>query len=193
MLKKKLREKYTVLRQNISSETRVTQSITIANTLLDMQVWQYEFYHLFLPITTKNEVDTTILLSVLQGKDKNVVVPKVGNATTLEHYLLTDTTKFITNNWGVPEPTNGIPIPANKLDVVFIPLLAFDNLGHRVGYGKGFYDSFLKDCRKDILKIGLSFFEAETVPITDIRKEDITLDYCVTPKTVYSFSSASGL
>jgi len=55
-----------------------------------------------------------------------------------------------------------------------------------VGYGKGFYDDFLKNCSKDTLKIGLSFFEAEAV-IEDIESHDMPLDYCVTPKKIYAF------
>ena len=45
--------------------------------------------------------------------------------------------------------------------MVFVPLLAFDKAGNRVGYGKGFYDLFLSECRQDVIKVGLSFFEAE--------------------------------
>ena len=74
-----------------------------------------------------------------------------------------------------------------KIDVVFVPLLAFDKLGHRVGYGKGFYDKFLNDdCRKDVIKIGLSLFKPVD-KISDIQKHDIVMDYCVTPDKVYIF------
>jgi 5-formyltetrahydrofolate cyclo-ligase len=76
------------------------------------------------------------------------------------------------------------------LDVVFIPLLAFDEKGNRVGYGKGFYDRFLAKCRPETVKIGLSFFEA-TPEITDVSPDDIRLDWCVTPEKVYSFSAAA--
>jgi len=55
-----------------------------------------------------------------------------------------------------------------------------------VGYGKGFYDSFLSRCKPEVIKIGLSFFEA-VESITDIRSEDVSLDYCVTPLGVQSF------
>jgi len=58
--------------------------------------------------------------------------------------------------------------------------------GNRVGYGKGFYDEFLKDCSNDTIKIGLSFFEAEAT-IDGIESHDISLDYCITPQKVYTF------
>ena len=72
------------------------------------------------------------------------------------------------------------------MDVVFVPLLAFDEKGHRVGYGKGFYDRFLSQCKPEIIKIGLSFFEAEK-EISYSGKNDIMLDHCITPNEIYSF------
>ena len=70
--------------------------------------------------------------------------------------------------------------------MVFVPLLAFDQKGHRVGYGKGFYDRFLKQCQNNTLKIGLSFFE----PLDSLLKaqpHDINLDAVVTPQGSYWF------
>ena len=66
-------------------------------------------------------------------------------------------------------------------------LVAFDEMGNRVGYGKGFYDGFLNKCRKGTLKIGLSFFGAEPKLITDVHKNDVKLDYCITPEKIYTF------
>ena len=75
----------------------------------------------------------------------------------------------------------------SKLEVIFIPLLAFDIQGNRIGYGKGFYDIFLKKCPAAI-KVGLSFFHAEEELINDINSKDITLDYCLTPNEIYKFN-----
>ena len=60
--------------------------------------------------------------------------------------MLTDNTKIKKNKYNIPEPIDGIEVPNNKLEVVFIPLLAFDEKGNRVGYGKGFYDNMLNKC-----------------------------------------------
>ena len=105
---------------------------------------------------------------------------------TMSHILLQDNTSIELNRWNIPEPKNGIPISDQQIEVVFIPLMAFDELGNRVGYGKGFYDGFLKNCSKDTLKIGLSFFEADA-EIKDIEPFDIPLDYCITPHKTYTF------
>ena len=189
MLKSGLRFKYSQLRSLLSSKNILDNSLTIANASLKLPIWQLHNYHIFLPIQNKREVDTEGLISIILGKDKNLIVPKVISETQLSHYLLTDNTKFKTNPWGVPEPEDGILIAPKNIDVVFIPLLAFDLEGNRIGYGKGYYDRFLSECRKDVIKIGLSFFEAED-KIEDVSIDDIPLDYCITPTKTYSFDSA---
>jgi len=187
MLKNDLRSRHLIFRESISDVSLLNSSLSIANLALKLPIWNFEYFHLFLPISEKKEIDTTFILSILQGKDKNVVLPKIVSDGILKHYLLTDSTRLKKNKWNISEPVDGIEVPSDKIDVVFIPLLAFDKKGNRVGYGKGFYDRFLAACRNDVKKIGLSLFEAEDT-ITDCNKFDITLDYCVTTTKIYSFS-----
>jgi 5-formyltetrahydrofolate cyclo-ligase len=186
MLKKELRSIYSQKRNAIAPETLVENSLQIANSLLRLPIWDYNYYHIFLPITSKKEIDTSFILSILQGKDKNIVLPKIMENNGLSHYLLTDSTVLRTNAWGIPEPVDGLEVPLSKIDVVFVPLLAFDLNGNRVGYGKGFYDVFLKECRPQVVKVGLSLFEA-VEEISDFHSNDVSLDLCVTPQHVYSF------
>ena len=187
VMKSNFREKYKSLREKLSAETIEEKSLEIANQLLKLEIWEQNFYHIFLSISKKKEIDTEPILHILQGKDKNIVLSKSEFATrSMKHYLLTDATIIKTNKWGIPEPQEGLEVPPEKIDVVFVPLLAFDKEGHRVGYGKGFYDIFLSGCKKDVVKIGLSLFEAEE-KIPDILESDIALDYCVTPTRIYKF------
>ncbi|TMM59239.1 5-formyltetrahydrofolate cyclo-ligase [Maribacter algarum] len=188
MLKKDLRLQYTVLRKEVSPQSLLNSSLAISNKLLELPIWDFEYYHIFLPIISKNEVDTSFILSILQGKDKNIVLPKIRSKDRLQNILLTDSTRLKANSWGVPEPIEGVEVPSHKIDVVFVPLLAFDENGNRVGYGKGFYDNFLNGCKKNVIKVGLSLFPA-IAKISDLNENDIPLDYCVTPEKVYSFSS----
>ncbi len=160
--------------------------MVLANHVLEIPIWDFFYFHIFLSIEEHKEVDTLPLITLLQGRDKNIIVPKVALGNTMENYLLTDGTTFKKNKWNIPEPVDGILIPENKIDVVFLPLLAFDLNGNRVGYGKGFYDNFLQKCRSETIKIGLSLFEAEPI-ITDIHPNDQTLDYCITPEKIYAF------
>ncbi len=187
MNKKDLRIKYKELRYNLSSNDIDEMSIAIANQVLKMDIWDNNYYHVFLPIETQNEVNTEFILHLLQGKDKEIVISKSDFETLeMKHYLLTDNTKIKKNDYNIPEPINGLEVPVSKIDVVFVPLLAYDMNGNRVGYGKGFYDKFLSNCKLETIKIGLSFFEPEEL-ISDICTNDIKLDYCITPIKTYQF------
>jgi 5-formyltetrahydrofolate cyclo-ligase len=187
MIKSQLRAKYKNLRFKLTSEDVAQLSIKIANNCLKLSIWHFQYYHVFLPIAANHEIDTTYLLSILQGKDKDIIVPKANFADyTLDHILLTDSTKLNFSSFGIPEPENGLSVPVQEIQLVFVPLLAYDRHGSRVGYGKGFYDRFLMACNNDCLKIGLSFFEPEEI-IEDVDQLDVKLDYCVTPLKIYKF------
>jgi 5-formyltetrahydrofolate cyclo-ligase len=180
-----LREKYKVLRNALSEEEIEAQSLAIANRLLTLPIWDKTYYHLFLTIEEQKEVDTSFILQILAGKDKEVVVAKSDFQTyEMHHFLLTDATRLKKNQYNIPEPIDGIEVPVSKIEVVFVPLLAFDKQKNRVGYGKGFYDAFLAKCKPETIKIGLSFFEPEEA-IDAISSLDIPLDYCVTPTIYY--------
>ena len=182
-----LRKKYKALRNSLSENEIEEKSLAIANKILTLPLWEQTYFHIFLPITEQKEINTEFILHILSGKDKEIIISKADFATLkMTHFLLTDNTKIKKNDYNIPEPVDGIEIPSTKIDVVFVPLLAFDEKGNRVGYGKGFYDAFLAECKPDAIKIGLSFFEPEEL-ITDVFEGDIRLDYCVTPNSIHSF------
>lgn len=185
--KKELRAKYKALRNSLSESELEEMSLAVANKVLALPIWKKNYFHIFLPISEQKEVNTEYILHLLSGKDKEIIVSKSDFKTReMDHFLLTDNTKIKKNEYNIPEPVNGIEVPSTKIDVVFVPLLAFDKTGNRVGYGKGFYDKFLSECKADVIKIGLSLFEIEE-SISDTFEGDIKLDYCVTPHEVYSF------
>ena len=187
MKKLELRPKYKALRKQLSGSEIEEMSLAIANKIISLPIWEKTYFHIFLPITEHHEVNTEFILHLLSGKDKEIIISKSDFETrNMTHFLLTDNTKIKKNEYNIPEPVDGIEVPSHKIEVVFIPLLAFDTIGHRVGYGKGFYDKFLNECKPQTIKIGLSFFEAEEL-IEDVFEGDVQLDYCVTPEKIYSF------
>ena len=170
--KSALRAFYLQKRRDLPEETHEKHSFAIANRCLQLPIWEHQYFHLFLPIESKAEVDTSL--------------PKLKGETELEHILLTDSTRIVCNSWKIPEPSEGIVFDPKLLEVVFVPLLIFDLKGQRVGYGQGYYDRFLSQCKPEVLKIGLSLFDPIEA-ITDIYEGDVALDYCVCPEKIYSF------
>src|SRR5690606_7302684 len=145
--KKTLRVKYKRLRENLSANSLEEMSLQIANQALKLPIWEKTYYHIFLSISTKKEVDSTYLMHILQGKDKSIVVSKADFSThEMTHILLQENTILKISDYGIPEPVSGIEVPPEILEVIFVPLLAYDQNGHRIGYGKGFYDRFLERC-----------------------------------------------
>jgi len=95
MNKKELRQKYKVLRQQFSEEEIEDKSLAIANRLLQLDIWEKTYFHLFLTIEEQKEVETEFILQILAGKDREIVVSKSNFETReMTNYLLTDNTKF---------------------------------------------------------------------------------------------------
>ena len=150
-----------------------------------LNIWRLKHYHIFISISKYNELDTSSIINKLKSEKKIIIVPKISN-NELVHIAINDQTEFSINEYGIKEPNNGNHFIIENLDLIFIPLLAYDLEGHRVGYGKGYYDRFLKLTNKSSLKIGLSFFDPIN-KIQDIDDNDVKLDYCITPTQVHKF------
>jgi 5-formyltetrahydrofolate cyclo-ligase len=137
------------------------------------------------------EVMTSPMHSLLINEPyfHQLIFPKVEkNTSQLIPFLTDKKSKFEKSEWGILEPMEETAVRLNPkdVDIIFIPLLALDTNGHRVGYGKGFYDRFLASTKPDVIKIGLSL-EEPIEPIEDINPFDIGLDFAITPKSVYRF------
>lgn len=186
MTKEEYRLKYKELRSQLTEETLEELSLQVANKLLQLSVWEATNFHLFLSISSNKEINTEYLLHILQGRDKSIIVPKViAGIPNMTHVLLQDNTVLKLSNFGVPEPISGIEIQPSQIEVIFVPLLCFDKKGNRIGYGGGYYDRFLSQCKPETLFIGLSFFEAEEKIPTE--ETDIPLHLCITPNKIYNF------
>lgn len=145
--------------------------------------------HSYIPSLKLAEPDTSNIIRYLKFKNPSlkVGVPKVDvHSGNMIHYHLKDDMDMITNEFGIDEPEDGETITEKEIEVVLVPLLAFDKKGFRVGYGKGYYDKFLARCNPYVIKIGLSFYEPVDA-IEDINPFDIPLDFCVTPQKLYTF------
>ena len=180
-----LRSHYKKKRLSLTKQEVDHLSQRVCKQLDKINIWKLKHYHIFISISKYNELDTSFIINKLKSEKKNIIVPKILN-NELVHIAINDQTEFSINEYGIKEPNNGNSFIIQNLDLIFIPLLAYDLEGHRVGYGKGYYDRFLKLTNKSSLKIGLSFFDPIN-KIQDIDDNDVKLDYCITPTQIHKF------
>ena len=131
----------------------------------------------FIYNSIKNEVDTAEIITTLLYSGKTVAFPLINGL---------DLTPAIPLDYEYVLDVLGCKIPKNysvmtNVDVAIIPLVACDENKNRIGYGKGYYDRFLKD--KNCIKIGLAYDFQVLKNITP-NSWDIPLDYIITPTRI---------
>lgn len=142
------------------------------------------YLHVYRAIHKYNEPDMsdfTTWMRVNQPRVSVVVSRSNPLDNTMKHYIWNDETQFEANQWGVLEPVGGQEVNARLLDVVLVPMLVADIRGNRVGYGKGYYDRFLAQCRPDVKTIGISYFDVLDEMI-DVGYWDVPLKNIITPE-----------
>jgi len=186
MKKSALRKQANLLRAQLDPEAIQHLSNQLLTQFSRLNFNGVKVIHIFLPISEKNEPDTFLLIEWLRETypDIKIIVPKSDFSTFLmTHHVLGDHKELQKNAFNILEPQQGEEHKGD-IDMVILPLLAFDQRGYRAGYGKGFYDRFLQDM--DTLKVGLSFFEVSE-DIEDVNEHDLKLDLCITPGKLYDF------
>ncbi|MGI9542906.1 MAG: 5-formyltetrahydrofolate cyclo-ligase [Cyclobacteriaceae bacterium] len=187
MNKATLRKQYLGKRAALSKKIHQEKSEAIAELFFDnISLNNYKSLHTFLPIKKNLEVDTYLIIREVRKRypKLGLVVPKIQDYG-LEHYILAQDTIIAPGPYSVPEPQGAERFEEQQIDIVLVPLLVFDIRGHRIGYGKGYYDRFLAE-HPEALKVGLSLF-APVDQIPEVSLNDIALDMIITPDECYRF------
>ena len=140
----------------------------------------------FYPLALKNEPNSLLLTKYLKAilPAVTIVYPKINNDNSM--HFVAETNELVENKWSIPEPISTQIILPESVDVFLVPLLCFDLLGHRVGFGKGYYDHYFSKLSNFVHKIGISYFEP--IPkIEDTNHFDVPLTKCITPWKIYEF------
>ena len=189
MDKKEVRKVYKRKRDEITAAQKMRWDDLI---LIQFQTVELPFLNnvlSFYSIEENNEVNSFLLTDYLHFRNPSMVVayPKMyPSTTTMQALIATPDGAFETNEFGITEPSGSEVLAADEVELVLVPMLAFDEQGRRVGYGKGYYDRFLSSCSPDCLKIGVSYFPPID-RIDDAADFDVPLDLCITPEMVYVF------
>ena len=187
-IKSELRKTYLEKRKHLSAQQIEANSRVIADLLFaEFDFAKLNVVHCFISIAKFNEVDTSIIFERIWDDfpDVRTAVPRVDDRSgELEHFFYDRGTNMAKNAWGIEEPSGAERADPKEIDLVIVPLLCFDERGYRVGYGKGFYDRFLRECRPDCATAGLSFFPPE-IEIKDVHDGDFALDMFIMPNGMF--------
>lgn len=190
MTKQEAREIYLQKRQDLSEGEYQQLNLQLYHQFFaQLDLSFIKCIHFFLPIEGKREPDTWPIIERIRREFPHIRIslPKM-KGDELENIYFEGLHQLKKNKWGILEPEQGVPTPTEKIDMVIVPLLAFDKKGHRVGYGKGFYDRFLNECRIRCQRIGISFFQTAEL-IEDVDANDIALTHCITPMQFFTFGN----
>jgi 5-formyltetrahydrofolate cyclo-ligase len=189
MTKNALRSIYKDKRRDLSDKDRMKLDDLI---LIEFQrVVLPDIFSLlnYWPIAAHQEVNTIPLADYAAFRNPGLVLayPRIDHKNvSMQAIAVEPDTEFESNHYGIGEPKNGMVISPEDIDMIFVPMLAYDIKGYRVGYGKGFYDRYLSQCRPDVVKVGFSYFAPEPV-ISDVNEFDIPLNLAITPERIYEF------
>lgn len=189
MIKNTVRKEFLERRLNIPEEALQQQTASIALNFSKVILPTVRYLLSYNALISRREFDVSVCENVLREQNPimRVAWPKIHvDMLDMEAGLVEKEGLFIKNKFNILEPISGDIVPPDQHDVIFVPLIAFDVRGYRVGYGKGYYDRYLTRCREDAIKIGFSFFEAVEY-IEDINEFDVPLNFCITPRRIYEF------
>lgn len=126
-------------------------------------------------VNMANEIPTLPIIKEAYRNNKTVVVPRTLPDFKMEFVKLDEQTKLEKTKFGVKEPINGQVYPKNKIDLIIVPGVAFTKAGHRLGFGAGFYDRYLKEYHGNTISLAAlpQYFDQ---PIWKVDEFDVTID-----------------
>ena len=178
-MKHTLKEQMLKARDSMPKEDAIKKSVQIKSNLFDMHNYKNSKTIMFF-VSLGSEPDTReIIKSALQGKI--VIVPKI-DQNDIEPSIIISLDSMVRGKYGILEPLSPMKTALKNIDLVLVPGIAFDSFGHRVGYGFGYYDRFLRKVPKAI-KIGLAF-DFQVIKKIPNEPHDVPVDYIVTEERI---------
>lgn len=137
--------------------------------------------HIAVFLSFGTEIRMEPIVEWLLAREKKVYSSKIIDSE-LKFYQLASYHDTMINEYGIPQPLSELAVKKTVLDVILVPLLAFDKSGQRIGYGKAYYDRYLKDYQG--LKLGLAYSFQE-VAVIEAEGHDVALEGIVTEKGLH--------
>ena len=175
-----LRQRMKKLRSEIPINIYRKHSHSIMKSCINLEEWQYAHnVHIYISVLN-NEVDTLGLIYEMFDHGKKVVVPKCNcELHRIINIHIKSFEELSPSKYGLMEPeyNHENEVMPDKLDLVITPILAYDRIGGRLGFGGGYYDDLFNACTCPKVGIGYSFQEVDRVPM---EPHDRKLDIIIT-------------
>ena len=179
-MKTQLKESILEKRNSLSKDEIIEKSNKIKLNLFNLESYKKSKTAMFF-VSFGSEVSTHDIIKESIGR-KTIVVPKV-TGHEIEPSLILDFDSLVpSGKFGILEPIEIMKVAYKNIDLVLVPGIAFDKEGHRIGYGFGYYDKFLKKVPKAV-KIGLCF-DFQVVDKVPREEYDVPVDFIVTEERV---------
>jgi 5-formyltetrahydrofolate cyclo-ligase len=139
----------------------------------------------------RDEPDTAPLLRLAAAHGSDVFLPRIDSIRKSRMSFAPINGQWRVNRYGIVEPAGTSRAPARFMNVIFMPLLAFDARGTRLGMGGGYYDRALAFRRQRLhwagpALIGIAY-DAQQQPRLPAQLHDVRLDGIVTPRGIRWF------
>lgn len=187
MLKSTARKELLAKRQALSEADCIKLDDLLLIQLQKMDWSSTSVMGSFYPSDSHAEPNALLLIKYLKYSIQGLKVayPVINDLdASMEFYQ--ETEELSINKWGIHEPLPLHIISPNELDSFLVPLVGFDLLGHRIGFGKGYYDRYFARLNHPVKRVGISYFEP-IAKLEDTHQFDVPLSHCITPWNIYEF------
>ncbi len=184
MPKRSIRTRFLAERRSRPLEICIDSSAEIQRRFLHSELF-HRAECLALYSAIQNEVLTEIVSARAFELGKTLVYPRIKN-DDLEFVEILSLTDLAPGAFGVLEPQGDRLIAVEELDLVVVPGVAFDQTGHRLGYGRGFYDRALLACRADCTKVGFAY-DSQLLATLPSAEHDQKLSVLMTESRTLNF------
>ena len=179
--KRHLREQLQKKRQAIPASQRLIYDTAIKAKILALPE-VVKAHCVFCFISFADEVDTHQVIRQLQQQNKIITVPKTLPNGKMAAVLLNSWQELDTDSFGIQVPRSSEPHLA-KIDICLTPGLGFSPAGHRLGYGRGYYDTWFRE-HPVPHKIALGY-DCQILDDIPVDATDVPVDKIVTEKKIY--------
>ena len=185
--KSELREKYIQIRKEISYDLLIeAEANLLAIVQSNSQLFQNKRIACYWSIG--NEMPTHSLIEIFLNMQSDIYLPKMNEGSNILKFKQLESKETLKeNSLGIMEPIGTKEIDPSNLEIIFLPCVCFNEMGYRIGMGKGYYDYSLAQVTDSDTKLVILAYDFQKINHTFSEKHDVKTDACITDKGFYEF------